>query len=113
MHEMSIAEGILEIALDYAERNQARRVQEIGLLLGEMSGVEMESLEISFRMISAGTIAEGAGLSVRKVPLMGKCSKCGKEFHVEHYNFWCPECSEGVLVVQSGREMQVEYLEVE
>ena len=33
MHEMSIAEGILEIALDYAERNQARRVQEIGLLL--------------------------------------------------------------------------------
>ncbi len=113
MHEMSIAEGILGIALDYAERNQARKVQEIGLLLGEMSGVEMESLEFSFRMISAGTIAEGARLSVRKIPLMGKCSKCGKEFHVEHYNFWCPECREGVLAVQSGREMQVEYLEVE
>ena len=113
MHEMALAEGILDIALDYAKQNDAKKINEIGLLIGEMSGVEIESLTFSFAMLGKGTIAEGAELKIKHVPLMGKCSKCGKEFHVEHYDFWCPECKNGVLKTISGREMQVEYLEVD
>ena len=45
--------------------------------------------------------------------LSDTCSKCGKEYHIEHYDFWCPECENGVLTTISGREMQVEYLEVD
>lgn len=113
MHEMSIAEGILDIALDYAKQNDATAIHEVGLILGEMAGVEMESLTFSWRLITKGTAAEGAELKVKKTPLVGRCSKCGKEFHIEHYNFWCPECKDGVLKTISGREMQVEYLEVD
>ncbi|MBP3780048.1 MAG: hydrogenase maturation nickel metallochaperone HypA [Selenomonas sp.] len=113
MHEMAIAEGILDIALDYAKKNEAQKINEIGLLIGEMSGVEVDSLEFSFNMLVQGTIAEGAKLVIKNVPLMGKCSKCGREFHIEHYDFWCPECKDGVLTTLSGREMQVEYLEVD
>ena len=113
MHEMSIAEGILDIALDYAKQNDAKVVHEVGLILGEMAGVEMESLDFSWRLITKDTIAEGAKLTVRKTPLVGRCSKCGTEFHIEHYNFWCPECKDGVLKTISGRELQVEYLEVD
>lgn len=113
MHEMSIAEGILDIALDYAKQNDAKVVHEVGLILGEMAGVEMESLTFSWNLITKGTPAEGAELRVRHTPLIGRCSKCGKEFHIEHYNFWCPECKDGVLKTISGRELQVEYLEVD
>ena len=113
MHEMSIAEGILDIALDYAKQNDAKVVHEVGLILGEMAGVEMESLDFSWRLITKDTIAEGAKLTVRKTPLVGRCSKCGEEFRIEHYNFWCPECKDGVLKTISGRELQVEYLEVD
>ncbi len=113
MHEMAIAEGILRIALDYAEQNEAKKIREIGLLIGEMSGVETEALEFSFRMIAAETMAEGAKLSIKRIPLVGRCGTCGREFHIEHYDFWCPECKDGVLTLLSGREMQVEYLEVD
>lgn len=113
MHEMAIAEGVLDIALDYAKKNNAQRIAEIGLLIGEMSGVVVESLEFSFNMIAKDTIAENAKLVVKRTPLIGRCTKCGKEFHVEHYDFWCPECKDGVLFILSGREMQVEYLEVD
>ena len=113
MHEMSIAEGVMDIALDYAKKNDAKKITKIGLIIGEMSGVVTESLEFSFRMIAEGTIAEGAELAIRQTPLMGRCTKCGKSFHIEHYNFWCPECKDGVLKLESGREMQVEYLEVD
>ena len=54
-----------------------------------------------------------AEIKVKHVPLVGRCTKCGKEFHIEHYDFWCPECKDGVLKTISGREMQVEYLEVD
>lgn len=113
MHEMAIAEGILSIALEYAKKEEAGKVSEIGLRLGEMSGVVTESLEFGFEMLSQGTLAEGAALHIKKIPLMGRCTKCGQEFHVEHYDFWCPACKDGVLEIVSGREMQVEYLEVD
>ena len=113
MHEMALAEGILDIALDYAKQNEAKAIREVGLLIGEMSGVEVESLTFSFDMLVKGTIAVGSELKIKHVPLMGKCSKCGREFHVEHYDFWCPECKDGVLKTISGREMKVEYLEVD
>lgn len=113
MHEMSIAEGIYEIVRDYAEQNHATKVREVGLLIGEMAGVEQESLAFSWRVLTQGSPAEGAALKIRSVPLIGRCSKCGKEFHIEHYDFWCPECKDGVLKTISGCELQVEYLEVD
>ena len=113
MHEMSIAEGIYDIVRDYAEQNHATKVREVGLLLGEMAGVEQESLAFSWHVLTQGTPAEGAALKIRSVPLIGRCTKCGKEFHIEHYDFWCPECKDGVLKTISGRELQVEYLEVD
>lgn len=113
MHEMSIAEGILDIALDYGGKNGGGRIAEIGLIIGEMSGVVEDSLRFGFEIIAKDTPAEGAVLKIKRLPLLGRCTKCGREFHVEHYDFWCPECKDGVLEIISGREMQVEYLEVE
>ena len=112
MHEMAIAEGILNIAFDYAKQNKASKISNITLKLGEMSGVELEALNMSFKVLTKDTIAEGAELVVNKIPIIGKCNKCGKDFHIEHYNFFCPEC-DGILILKSGRELQVESLDME
>lgn len=113
MHEMAIAEGILDIALDYAARNQAQKIQCISLRLGEMSGVETDALQFCFAALTKGTIAETAELKLNKIPLVGRCRECGKETQIEHYNFLCPHCDSGQLEILSGRELQVEYLEVD
>ena len=112
MHEMAIAEGILNIAFDYAEQNKASKISRITLKIGDMSGVEIEALNLSFDVLTKDTIAEGAELIVNHIPIIGQCNKCGKEFQIEHYNFFCPEC-EGVLILKSGRELQVESLDME
>lgn len=109
---MAIAEGILDIAFEYARRNEAKRVAKIGLLIGEMSGVETEALEFAFDALSKGTLAEGARLSITKVPLVGRCSSCKEERRIERYDFVCPSCG-GVTEIVSGREMKVGYLEME
>ena len=111
VHEMAIAEGILKIAFDYAEQNHSSKIDRITLKIGEMSGVEIEALNLSFDVLTKDTIAEGAELVINKIPIVGQCNKCGKEFQVEHYNFFCPDC-DGVLILKSGRELQVESLDM-
>ena len=109
---MAIAEGILNIAFDYAKQNKASKITKITLKIGEMSGIELEALNMSFDVLVKDTIAEEAKLIVNRIPLIGKCNKCGKDFHIEQYNFFCPEC-DGILILQSGRELQVESLDME
>lgn len=112
MHEMAIAEGILDIAREHAARENSARVTEIGLLLGEMAGVEEDALRFCFSSLARGTLAEGAALSVKRVPLVGRCGACGHEQPIAHYNFVCPKCGGGLGIV-SGRELRVEYLEMD
>ena len=112
MHEMTIAEGILNIAFDYAKQNNASKITKITLKIGDMSGVELEALNMSFDVLTKDTIAEDAELIVHRIPIIGKCNKCDKEFNIEHYNFFCPEC-DGILILQSGRELQVESLDMD
>ena len=112
MHEMAIAEGILDIAIEYARKNEAKRIVKAALLVGEMAGVECESLTFCWSAIVKGTIAEGASLAITRVPLRGRCDACGEERTIERYNFICPDCG-GTLEIISGRELRVDYLEME
>ena len=109
---MAVAEGILDIALDYAGQNDARRVTKVALLLGEMAGVEKESLAFCWEALTRGTIAEGAALALTTVPLAGRCQDCGREGPVERYHFICPDCG-GTIALLSGRELRVDYLEMD
>ena len=112
MHEMAIAEGILKIAREQADREGSGRITKIGLLIGEMAGVEEDALRFCFSSLVRGTLAEGAELSIKRVPLVGQCGACGLEQPIENYNFICPKCGDGLAVV-SGRELRVEYLEMD
>lgn len=113
MHEMAIAQGILEIVLKTAAEHKAKKVTSIKLLVGQMTRIEPESLSFGFEALSMGTIAEGAALTITNVPLVAQCNSCQQEFSVENYCFLCPHCDSASVAVVSGRELAVDYLEVE
>ena len=112
MHEATLAENILEIAFDAANQNHATKIFKVGLTLGEMTGVEVEALTLAFDVLKKNTPADGAELAIKRVPISAACNKCGKVFRLERYNFFCPEC-DGVLILQSGRELLVEFVDCE
>ena len=112
MHEATLAENIIEIALDVAEKNHAKKISAVGLKLGDMAGVEVEALNLSFEVLTKGTLAENSSLKINRVPIQAKCNKCGKVFKLKNYNFFCPEC-DGILILQSGRELLVEFVDCE
>jgi len=113
MHEMAIAQGILDIVLEAAAGNAAETVVRIKLQVGEMTEVEPEALTFCFAALAAGTAAAAAQLDVEVMPLIGRCRDCGREFKVERFRFLCPECGSAGVEIISGRELRVEHLEVE
>lgn len=112
LHEMAIAEGILGIATKTVEEQSAERVTKVGLLLGELSGVETEALAFCWQSLTKGTAAENAVLELKKIPLMAYCEKCGDETEIKELNFLC-RCCGSVRRITTGRELRVEFVEVE
>lgn len=113
MHEMAIAEGILDIAVKTAVSHGAAKVKGVKVLAGELTGIVPEALEFGFSALAAGTVADRACLSICIVPLTGRCRDCGHESRVDKYRFVCENCSSYAVEIVSGRELKVESVEVE
>ncbi|MEG6584310.1 hydrogenase maturation nickel metallochaperone HypA [Dendrosporobacter sp. 1207_IL3150] len=113
MHEMAIAQGILDIVLNTAAQHGASRVGLVRLLVGEMTQVVPQSLEFGFSALAVGTIAQNANLEVIIVPVTGKCVCCTQQFNIRQNQFQCPDCQSFNIEIISGRELLVDALEVE
>nr|C6E310.1 RecName: Full=Hydrogenase maturation factor HypA [Geobacter sp. M21] len=110
MHEMSITQSVVEICEVHAA---GRKVTEVVLLIGELSGVVPESVEFCFEACSKGTLLEGARLQLELVLGVGSCPACHGEFPISTLFEPCPGCGAFGLSVVAGEELRVKELELE
>lgn len=113
MHELAVTQSILDIVTEHARRAQARRILRIHLVVGDLSGFVDDSIQFYFDMLSPGTLAEGAKLSIERVPARVHCRKCGHDFAPRDFNWICPHCAAVGGDVIAGQEFRVESIEVE
>ena len=113
MHELSIAQNIVDIVLQHLPTADGVHVTKVRLTLGAMAGVVPDSLEFCFGAITQGTNLEGAVLEIEHLPLTAKCGDCGREGEIEPTFFSCPSCGSNRLTILTGREMQVREIEVD
>jgi hydrogenase nickel incorporation protein HypA/HybF len=113
MHELSIAESILDaVRRELATRPGATPVR-VGLRVGELAAIDVDSLSFCFDAILRGTAWEGLQLDARICPQRRICGSCGNEFAVIAYAAACPACASLNTRVSSGDELDFDYLEVE
>lgn len=112
MHELSIMQSALSLALEEARQAGASRVHEIRLRIGALSGVVPEALEFAFEALTPGTPAEGAQLAIEHVPARFWCAACSREFESEEMLAECPDCHALSGELRAGREMEVASLEI-
>ena len=114
MHELSVTQSILEIALDYANRNEATKIVEIQLQIGEITDFDDEWIQRYFDFVSKGTLAEGAKLRITRIQAQLKCQACSFIFPLDRstWNSQCPSCQSKDTQLISGREFRIEALEV-
>lgn len=114
MHELAITESILKIALDAAEKNGARGIVSIQLVIGELSSIVDDSVQFYFDFLSKNTLAEKARLHFRREPSVAVCWDCRHQFQVRPpLAPTCPNCGGTRLQVKGGREFYIESIEVE
>ena len=112
MHEMSLAEGVLQIVEDSARREGFGTVRVVRLEIGELAGVEIDALRLCFDAVARGGIADGARLEIERTPGGAWCRRCAKMVPVAARLDPCPDCGTHQLQVCAGTEMRVRDLEV-
>lgn len=112
MHELSLAENVLELIEDAARSDGFHRVRKIVLEIGELAAVEPAAMRFCFDAVVRGTVAEGAVLEITETPGSGWCTACGATVPMCDVVAVCPRCGSGVQIT-SGRELRLKSLEVE
>jgi len=114
MHEMSIVETLIEqVEGEVRQSGHAGQVQQLELVVGRLSGVNVESLRFAFDALAPGTIIEGATLQIDEPPAVCRCLACGKESEIEQMELVCPQCSSLQIVVEGGRDLLLQSIELE
>jgi hydrogenase nickel incorporation protein HypA/HybF len=113
MHEMSIAQSLVEILHEEMARHHAKSLRSVRLHIGQLSAIVPDSLSFCFEVITSGTPLEGATLNMDMIPLMGRCRECKKSFEIENYVFECPLCESKNIETISGQELSIVEMEVD
>ncbi len=113
LHELSVTENILKIAVDEAKKRKLKNILKINIRMGVLSDLLPECINYYFKIISKGTEAENACIVIEKLPLKVKCIDCGGESEIAVNNFRCPICSSQNLKIIQGNEFYIDSMEVE
>ncbi len=114
MHELSVTQGILTVAVEAAQQNGGGRIMAVDLVIGELTSIVDDSVQFYFDILSRETLAEGATLRFQRQPGTATCRDCGHQFEVRApLAPLCPACESTYLRVTGGREFYIKSIEVD
>jgi hydrogenase nickel incorporation protein HypA/HybF len=113
MHEMSIANSVLEALEKEARRFPQGRIAKVGLRVGELAGVDPGALSFCWEAVVRGTNWEAVELEIEYSPRRHRCERCAREFVVKDFDIACPDCGEAHTVFAGGDELDLAFLEVD
>ena len=112
MHELSVTQSLLEIALRHGEAAGAQRIVRLNMVVGELASIVNDSVQFYWDIFSQGTPAEGAQLNFTRVPMEMTCLDCARTF-LPAGEFVCPHCASPRVIVSAGEELRVDSIDIE
>jgi len=110
MHELSIVQSIVDIAIDEMVKSGARAIEKIELEIGTQAGVEFHALDFAWDVGVRNTPLQDAQKVIHKVQATARCSQCNHVFPVDEPFPSCPLCREVLVQVMQGKELKVKSL---
>ncbi len=134
MHEWALAQAIIDAAVDVATREDARRIVEINIVLGELQTIDKEILRVALENIKKDTIARDAAINFESEKMRFRCNLCGHEWGLDklddilneneiesihfipelvHAFVRCPNCGGSDYEIVAGRGVYIKSIRVE
>jgi hydrogenase nickel incorporation protein HypA/HybF len=85
----------------------------LNLVIGHLSGVNVESIRFAFDLLSPDTWLSGAELSIEEPRAACRCEDCKAETEIEELVSACPICGSQHLTIIGGQELTLESIELE
>lgn len=122
MHEVSVVSDIVKAILRELEKYNVESVEEVTLVIGEMTNLGTEQMEFAYEIVTRDTPLEGSKLIIENEEVRVQCKECGHEGGVEYLEddmetghripiLKCSECNGPVKVI-SGQSCCVKNLRI-
>lgn len=113
LHELGLTQSIIDLAIEYATRENAKKVSSITVEIGSISGVIPEAVEFAFDVCSKETLVEGAALHINHINGQGRCLDCKEISDIDFPTHICPNCGNLSLEIVQGKEMKFIEMEID
>ena len=113
MHELSIAQALVEQVDAVIRAHHATRASLIRVRVGPLAGVVPELLAHAFPLAAAGSRMAHAELALVAAPIRVLCERCGAESEAAMNRLLCAECGDWHTRIVSGDELLLESVELE
>lgn len=114
MHELSIAQSLIDVASQAASDEGSDTVTRLNIRVGLLCGVVKDALFFSFELAAEGTACSDAELSIEEVPVTVHCPDCEEaKTLVDTYHFCCPTCGAPTPKILTGQELDLVSIEIE
>ena len=110
MHELSIAQGIVELAEREARNHHANFIEELELEIGAFAGVDRDALDFALESAIKGSMLENARIVRHQIAGEGRCGDCGNVFPVENLFTACSVCGSFAVKIIKGKELRIKSL---
>lgn len=110
MHEVTVAQGIVEAC---SERAAGTRVLRVTLEVGTLTCVLPESLQFCFGIAAEGTCLAGAELEIIRLPGHSRCRDCGGEVRMDNVFSVCACGSTNLERTEGGEELRIKSMRIE
>jgi hydrogenase nickel incorporation protein HypA/HybF len=113
MHEIGIANAIIEAGQAEAARRKGSKLIRVGIRIGVLAGVDSDALRFVFTALTQGTEMDTVDFEIQNCPRRNRCFDCNREFESDIYGDPCPSCGSEKIVLVGGDELDLSYVEVE
>jgi hydrogenase nickel incorporation protein HypA/HybF len=113
MHEIGIANAIIEAGQAEAARHAGSKLVRVGIRIGALAGVDTDALRFAFTALTQGTELDAVDFEIQNCPRRNRCLDCDHEFESALYSDLCPCCASESVVLVGGDELDLAFVEVE
>lgn len=108
MHELALADRMVQTAVKIAHERRLTHVGVLHLRLGQRAGVTCEALRYACRIVSDGTLLAETRLEIEEVPVVTRCPNCCTQVKLpDPYLLICPICGSPTTEIIQGKELEI------